>query len=202
MKPYALALLLAALSAPLPLYAQDSLPALEAPAPAPPAAPAEEPKSGLTALGLSLGGTALGVAASIQGVRALAGDEVNLGQSVVFSVLGLSLVTVGPSFGHIYTGTSRHAVILTSARLLSFGVPFILSQRSIAGGGTGEGAAILSGVGGLAFGGLVLYDLIDAPRSARRVNRREPATSLRLSPTLLPSAGSSQAAGAMASFRF
>ena len=177
--------------------AQEAIPAPLSPAPVQDEGPR---KSGLAAFGLSLGGTALGVASTVLAVGVLGGNNTNVGASVVFSVLGLSFLTVGPSFGHIYSGAQKHAVILTGARLLSFGVPFILDQRAIAKGNLNAG--ILSGVGGFVFGSLALYDTIDAPFSVRRLKKKEARADFHLMPTMLPRVGGGFTTGAAAVLTF
>lgn len=176
-------------------YAQEA-----APTAVTPASPIKETlkKSAAAAFGLSIGGSALGFGAIALSVSNTA--DANIGRAAIYGVLGLSLTSVGPSFGHIYSGAELHAVVLTSARLLSFGVPFIIDQRAIVQGNPNAGVA--TGLGGFALGVLMIYDWIDAPLSVRRLERRAEKTALQVMPTLLPEIGGGRVNGLMAGFQF
>jgi hypothetical protein len=176
-------------------YAQEASPTAVTPA-----SPIKDTpkKSAAAAFGLSIGGSALGFGAIALSISNAA--DLNVGRAAIYGVLGLSLTSVGPSFGHIYSGAGLHAAILTSARLLSFGVPFIIDQRAIAQGDLNAGTA--TGIGSFALGVLMIYDWIDAPLSVRRVERRAEKAALQVMPTLLPEIGGGRVSGLMAGFQF
>jgi hypothetical protein len=125
---------------------------------------ADTPSPG-TALAWSIGGTLAGV-----GVTAAA---VPLDSPEAF-VGGEALLAFGPSAGHFYAGETGHGLIVSGLRagsivLFDYGLGSSLGcaiDRSENTCGDREAIAALVGLGGVV--GLTAYDLIDAPRAARR----------------------------------
>jgi len=112
---------------------------------------------------------------------------------------GLALATlgftVGPGAGHIYTGSYGHAAGMSALRLLAAGVGVTLLATLVKGdcedGPPGScdtsWAGLFFAVGVLAvIPATGLYDIIDAPRSARRANAQHGLTQLSLVPLIAP----------------
>jgi len=150
--------------------------------------------------GLTLGGIATGVGMFMAGDRyhsnTLAGAGV---------LIASAAFVVGPSTGHIYSGEGGHAVrfSLYRAGLGGLGVGAIAAgigigvgcaMGGIMGGGDessddcDDAAGPLVVVGGILSAGalsLAVYDIIDAPRSARRMRARN-VTTVSLGPMVTP----------------
>jgi len=134
-------------------------------------------KSEGTATMLSLGTTAAGFALLAAGGKS-GGDGT--------MTLGLLTLLIGPSAGHIYAGETGHAVgmsLVRGAGLIAF-VAGVVKATMVYGAsdcfdcdhydsGNRDNAATLMWVGGLSFVAATLYDIIDAPRAARRRNAKE-----------------------------
>ena len=139
------------------------------------------------ALALSLG---LSLPSAVIGSLLLAGHEVVGG----FVVLALGL-GVGPSLGHLYADEPAHAWLTMAGRLTGFSVGGFLvlsawASRMVEYPRTSKSDAWLQAGFGLAFvaGALALgiYDIVDAPRAARRSNARNGVTNLSLAPVVAP----------------
>ncbi len=134
------------------------------------------PRDPLLALSLSLTGT---VGSALLTYAPTAGwlDE------PAFYV-GLGGLMIAPSLGHLYTGEHDRAYLTSSLRLLSAGVGVggaLLADTNPASRlGTlappDEVGKWLMLSSGALIGGIALYDIVDSPRSARRVS--PPAVSL------------------------
>ncbi len=154
------------------------------PAPVPMAMPAPmiegKTKSEGTATMLALGTTAGGFA-----LLAAAGNQNEGGGGM--ATLGVLALLIGPSAGHIYSGETGHAVGMSLVRggaAIAF-LAGVLKQTMVYGAQadcfeqcTGlksddDNGATLMWVGGLTFVAATVYDIIDAPRSARRRNVKE-----------------------------
>jgi hypothetical protein len=137
-------------------------------------------KSEGTATMLSLGTTAAGFA-----LLAAAGKQDNGGGGT--ATIGLLALLIGPSAGHIYSGETGHAVGMTLVRgaaLVAF-VAGVIKQTMVYGASAdcidvceyhdsdSDNGATLMWVGGLSFIAATVYDIIDAPRAARRRNAKE-----------------------------
>lgn len=154
-------------------------PGMTAPLAAPLRASTESPKSGDTALELSLGGTVASAALVI------AGDKLGSGPMVGAGLLS-SLVT--PSLGEWYLGkafTTGMGIRAASAVATVVGTAEVLQCIDSETDCHTSAAAPY-----LLFGGLIgyatgtIYDIADAPREARRYNERH-GFSLTLAPTPL-----------------
>ncbi len=152
-----------------------------APPPEPPA-PAEL-VSPNTALGLSLLGTA-----SIFGL-AYIGEESDT-DAVAF--LSLAALLAGPSLGQFYAGNSRGACTgfglrATGVGLMVTGALISLNQCFLQDCDGSPGLSLIV-VGGAVIVGATIYSIVDAPRAARRTNRRRrQATVLAPGPVIGPS---------------
>lgn len=134
-------------------------------------------KSEGTATMLSLGTTAAGFA-----LLAAAGKQENGGGGT--GTLGVLALMIGPSAGHIYAGETGHAVGMSLVRggaALAFIAGVIQATTVYAvdcvNPCTGytdnhDNGATLMWVGGISFVAATVYDLIDAPRAARRRNTK------------------------------
>ncbi|MBA2538873.1 MAG: hypothetical protein H0V17_04495 [Deltaproteobacteria bacterium] len=156
---------------PAPVYYQ-----YEQPMPAPIMVVPNPVKSEGTATMLALGTTAAGF------VLMAAGGQSG-GDGAI--TMGLLTLLVGPSAGHIYAGESGHAVGMTLVRgaaLVAF-VAGVIKSTMVYGidcvdcessnSGDRDNAGTLMWVGGLSFIAASVYDIIDAPRAARRRNAKE-----------------------------
>ena len=128
---------------------------------------AEGPKSADTALMLSLGGTAASIGLVV------AGGAANNGGMVAAGLLS-SLVT--PSFGEWYAGkplTAGMGIRVASAAAEIAGIAEALkcwdTENSCSSNDGAAGALMLGGLIGYAAG--TIYDIADAPSSAREYNR-------------------------------
>lgn len=126
-------------------------------------------------------------------------------------LIGTLLLSVAPSAGQLYAGDVRHALGFSALRIASGGV-FVVGFALVLGAAfnddAGAGLGLLClGVGALGTGGLVLYDIIDAPRSIARVQTRKLAlqqkkTSVSLLPAPLRTATGDLAPGLSLGLRF
>lgn len=135
-------------------------------------------KSEGTATMLSLGTTAAGFA-----LLASAANQDNGGG---MGTLGVLALLIGPSAGHIYAGETGHAVGMSLVRggaAIAFLAGVIKATTVYAtdsgdcidwcNSGDSDNGATLMWVGGLTFVAATVYDIIDAPRAARRRNAKE-----------------------------
>lgn len=123
------------------------------------------PYSPGTAFTLSLLGTATGY-----GLLTLAANR----ESEGLAWAGIAGVMIGPSMGHIYTGESNRAIGHTALRglggaLMVAGLAFGLDDS---GNGPPANPYVLMTGGFVLHTVMTVYSMADAPRSARRVNRR------------------------------
>ena len=140
---------------------------------------ARGPRSPGVALALSLTGT-IG-----SGLLAAAPTAGWLPDSAFY--VGVTGLIVTPSLGHLYTQELDRAYFTSSLRLLSVGLGAggaFVDQHNPAGDLTAIAPPDSAGTwmmlsSGILIGGLALYDVIDSPRSARRVSPPE----LSLTPT-------------------
>ena len=134
-------------------------------------------KSEGTATMLSLGTPAAGFA-----LIAASGSE---DDSAGMATLGVIALLVGPSAGHIYAGETGHAVGMTLVRgaaalALLAGVikaTTVYAVDCVDCSGShyddGDDGSTLMWVGGISLVAATVYDIIDAPRAARRRNAKE-----------------------------
>lgn len=135
-------------------------------------------KSEGTATMLSIGTTAAGFA-----LLAASGKQQNGGEGM--GMLGAIALLVGPSAGHIYAGETGHAVGMTLVRVgaLTAFIAGVFQATTVYAadcldpctGYTGDdrdNGATLMWVGGISFVAATVYDIIDAPRAARRRNAK------------------------------
>jgi len=166
----------------LPDAEDPSTPRFPAPPPAelamplpPPEVP--DPKSESTATMLAVGTTAAGFALFAIGVHG--GREGSPGMAT----LGVLSAIIGPSAGHIYAGETGHAVGMTVVRgagLIAFAVGAIgMTSTTVAdcidcapthAHDDKASSERLMWIGGVAFVASTIYDIVDAPRAARRRN--------------------------------
>lgn len=139
--------------------------------------PASTPESGPTpgtALALSLG-TTLGAIAAGTGMI-LGGADADSAGVVVG---GIGLITLGlmlgPSVGHFYVGGSRQFAIERSM-LLVFVLGVAASELHFDDDPSGSGSSNIPAILGFAAVGgsiaLAVYDIVNAPRAARRAQER------------------------------
>lgn len=161
-------------------------PSYPAPIAMPLPAPAIEgrTKSESTATMLSLGTTAAGFALVAAAGK---GDEGSGG----LATLGVLAILIGPSAGHIYSGETGHAVgmsLLRGGSAIAFLVGVIKATMTYSpaesssdcidwcgGSSDHDDGKTLMWVGGLTWVAATVYDIIDAPRAARRRNTKERA---------------------------
>jgi hypothetical protein len=204
--------LVVALSFPLSVYAQEA-PAPAAPAPALSVQSAGErlslpEKKGGTAFLFSGGAVAAGVVSVVGAVVLLSNAVENgatgggflgaAGASGGLAIAATALFTAGPSFGHIYSGAYKHAALFTGLRIGALGLSLLGSSQFTFNNNQSGGA--LSLIGSLSYFGLIVYDLIDAPLSVRRVKKE--GFALKLAPTPLVSPDGAAAIGLGAAARF
>lgn len=130
-------------------------------------------KSEGTATMLSIGTTAAGFALLAASGKQGSDDGAGMG------MLGALALMVGPSAGHIYAGEAGHAVgmsLVRSGAALVFLVGALKATMSYSDcwecDGSRDNGAGLMWTGGLAFVAATVYDIIDAPRAARRRNNK------------------------------
>jgi hypothetical protein len=137
------------------------------------------------ALGLSLG---FSLASATVGSLLLVGRAPIPG----LVMLGVGL-TVLPSAGHFYAGEVKHGVLTTASRLVCLGIGGLLvlsayTSRAVEYPRITENEAWTQAGIGFAFVAgtiaLSIYDIVDAPRAARRANARYGLTNLSLAPVL------------------
>lgn len=141
-------------------------------------------KSPTTALGLSLGFT---MGMTILGcVMRVSDDLAESGASTIIMGLGL---TFGPSIGHFYTGDIGRATLTFLGRgvaLVSVVHGITMRSSHDKSYDPGIGKALIIG-GGLALLGLTVWDIIDAPFSAKRFNEKAAQQrSLAVTPLIIP----------------
>jgi hypothetical protein len=154
----------------------------------------EGPKDPATAVELSLGGTL--ASAAVFGI----GLEANNGQ---LAMAGLASSLVTPSLGEWYAGKPLTAGM--GIRVLSAGVEIAGLAEAFkcwdtdpcSNDNSAAGLLILGGLAGYAVG--TIYDIADAPRSAREYNR---AHSFQITPTVMrtPSGNAQMGVGIGGSF--
>lgn len=96
-------------------------------------------------------------------------------------MVGFLALLIGPSAGHIYAGEAGHAVgmsLLRGGATIAFiagALKMTMASDCIDWCGSNErdSGATLMWVGGLTFIAATVYDIIDAPRAARRHNTKE-----------------------------
>lgn len=80
-------------------------------------------------------------------------------------------IAVTPSAGHIYAKEYRHALVFSGLRLGLFGTMVAVAPAALIADDKSLGTiAAFAGIGWFA---LFVYDLVDAPRAARRYNDRK-----------------------------
>ncbi len=133
-------------------------------------------KSEGTATMLSLGTTAAGFA-----LLAAAGGQRDGGAEM--GTLGVVALLVGPSAGHLYAGETGHAVGMSLVRggaAIAF-IAGVIKATTVYGADCidwcepsrdSDNGATLMWVGGISFVAATVYDIIDAPRAARRRNTK------------------------------
>jgi len=173
----------AALSVPAAALAQPGATHTDAPA---------EARDGGTATLVALGATAAGVGLALAGTRV---GRPSRPAGIVSIGGGLALAIAGPSAGHVYAGEWRHALGFTALRVASAGVMVLGLAETVSCIDCTDrhpevGIGLMVG-GGIALGGLTIYDLYDAHRAARRANAR----SLAIAPTVLPTPDGRTATG-------
>ncbi len=133
-------------------------------------------KSEATATMLSIGTTAAGFA-----LIAAAGKQQD---GAGMGTLGVLALMIGPSAGHIYAGETGHAVgmsLLRGGAAVAF-IAGVVQATTVAYAdcidqctgyaGDRDNGATLMWVGGISFVAATVYDIIDAPRAARRRNTK------------------------------
>ena len=120
-------------------------------------------KSGKTALLLSLLGTAVPVAASAPFIWETSGTSLAEASAVVC----VGAILVGPSLGHFYAARPGRAFAGIGIRVLASAGVVLAGLASISEGGTTSDQATLGVIGGIVAGASVIFDIIDAPHSAR-----------------------------------
>jgi len=141
-----------------------------------------------TATMLALGTTAAGLALTAGAIHSKQGG---------MGTVGVLTLIVGPSAGHIYAGEAGHALgmsVLRGGGLLAFFVGLIEATSSAvavdcldcATHSDRESGSRLMWAGGIAFVASTIYDIIDAPRAARR--RNDKARMFVVAPSLVPTA--------------
>jgi hypothetical protein len=110
------------------------------------------------------------------------------GEGAVWMMLsGAGALVLGPSLGHYYAGDMQHGVATTFGRLAGGGLVFfgLVLDRGFCSTGDCRGgigtAATVAGAGLFVYS--TVYDIVDAPRAARRFNDR-----VQVMPTVLPTA--------------
>lgn len=131
------------------------------------------PKDPGLALGLSLGGTAVGHLLFLTTVvlSNRSGNDAALFITVPMAV-------IGPSLGHFYTGHVGRGLLMSGLRLTApplMGALLISATLNSLFGkeGAAENDVLLFSLLGAGYLGLVLIDVIDAPQSAKRFNERQ-----------------------------
>ncbi|HKQ19665.1 MAG TPA: hypothetical protein VJW75_07965 [Candidatus Eisenbacteria bacterium] len=133
-------------------------------------------KYGNTAFGYSLLGTALPCVAS---AVLLSNDNVRTGPGLLPTAAGY---LAGPSLGHFYAGRPKRAWLgigVRSASALAFGIGLAIEEEK----GNDAPSANLLMVGGFCVGlTSAVFDVFDAPRSARLHNEELGEGHIRLTP--------------------
>lgn len=136
-----------------------------------PVARKEPATAAALAIGLTVGGYAL---VSLAGTV----EDRSEDGAVALALVGFSLATIGPSTGHFYAGETGRGVGSIGVRMggiaaMGLGATMlcILCDDEESDRSADRGVAlILLGMG--VYAGATIYDFIDAPRAARRTNRR------------------------------
>jgi hypothetical protein len=144
----------------------------------------EKPYSAGIALSLPVAATALSV-----GLVGL-GKSQNWDGASTAGYVGLAL---GPSLGHIYTGNWQGALIGTGLRVGGAGAG-VVGVFMMFVGGPSAGVPFFIG-GGIAAVGGTLYNIVDAPFSAVRANKKRQKKLERLSLSPAPIQGPSRSMG-------
>jgi hypothetical protein len=180
-----------------------------------PAAPPVDPPASLdwrrrspsVALGLAIitPASLLGVGGALMLTSGRRGDSMWWG-GLALVALG---VTVGPSSGHIYSGSYGHAAGMSALRALAAAAGSVVLLATLAKGDCEDGPAGSCDISPaaliFAFGLLTvipatgLYDMIDAPRAARRANADHGLAGLTLVPLFAPNGVFAQRGLAVAS---
>ena len=118
-------------------------------------------------------------------------------------LVGVAGMLAGPSLGHFYTRDWKRALIPTGLRAAGLGIAIY----GFLGGDFSSDSDVTRTNPYLAVGGLLLlvgsgvYSIVDAPRSARRGNRRS-KTTMTLTMTRIPDADGNRVAGLSLTGRF
>jgi hypothetical protein len=176
-------------------------PASRGPAPATGASYRSPGSAGMLAWGFSVGSLALG------GMFASEGRAEGVIAGYVAASLGLG---IGASAGHFYAGEVGRGLLTAALRLVGFGFGGLMLISAWAGRASeyprmSAGEAQTEAGMGLALIasslGLAIYDMVDAPRAARRTNARYGLTNVSLAP-LLTTRGPVPGRGAAVQARF
>lgn len=129
--------------------------------------------------------------------------QFGLGKAMSFA--GIAGMAIGPSAGHIYTGSYGHTALFSGIRATSVGIitlGVLAGQGSIDAPSTVASATIIL-LGVSALGSFTFADLIDAPFSARRQERKKKSRlSFNLSPAPLRGTDGAATFGLLASGSF
>jgi cysteine-rich repeat protein len=165
-----------------------------------------KPKSAAVAFGLSLGASAASLGVIIAG-SAIGSSNENVGFAV--GMLGVGSFVVAPSAGHFYAGDKRHGLIFSGVRLgagamATAGFVFALSSIFQEETALSKAGGAMFVLGSLGSAGLLVYEIIDAPRSVKRVAtaKVEKKASLKLAPMLAPQPDRTVAPGVSLGGRF
>ena len=144
----------------------------------------DEKHSGF-ALGGSLVTTGLGLGAIIAGLSD--GDDGESASSAL-ALAGLTVVVIGPSFGHFYAGEYGRGLALTGVRagaltMMAFGTGICFFESIFEPDCDSSTTGSLLITGGLVLGvGSIVYSIYDAPRATHRHNARARARQLLITP--------------------
>lgn len=125
-----------------------------------------------------------------------------------FLLLDLTL-SIGPSCGHFYAGETKHALLTTALRFVSYGLGELLIINAVINNveyprdpAAASSQRMMLGMGLVAIDlGLTIYDIIDAGPAATRSNQRRGLVSLHVVPLLAPK-GAGSTAGLTLAGRF
>ena len=143
--------------------------------PPPPRPAVEEHKSMLAAEAVALAGVYVAIRL----------DDLDTPYGWIRSRVALGMLTAAPSFGHLYAGERRRALVGMGLRVAALGVAVVgaeLDRRCDAGARPCDDDHTLQILGATGFLGLTVWQLIDAPFAARRANRRARARELTVAP--------------------
>jgi len=125
-------------------------------------------KSGKTALLTSLLGTAVPIAASAPFIWEKSGTSLAKASAVV----GTGAILLGPSLGHFYAERPGRAFAGIGIRALGSAAVVVGSLGGITEAGSTSGQEALAVIGCIVVGASVIYDIVEAPHSARIHNDR------------------------------